>query len=160
MDETGRSLDVDKMVSDFLSELNTLGESLRQARAQPSGTAMREAAVVETAIMSQPAEDLQPPEDPRPTLVETRQEEQAAPSGAPNTPSYRNIDILLMDEAPPAPVEEAVEPTDFPRTCKALHDALSLRAAASAHRRRMRVVFWLAVSTGLLCLMSSLNRLF
>jgi TonB family protein len=135
--------DVDKMVSDFLAELNALDESLRRPDRDPrrrdTGAAAGEPEQVPEAAQH-PGGTAQEAESPAP----------AAPK------PVRNIDVLLMeDSVPPPAVEQKQDEDDLFQSCRELYESRFVRLARSG-RRRNRGLVWGATGLGLVCLIAIL----
>ena len=122
---TGQPGDIDKIVSGFLSELDALGESLRPAPNE------RNEAIREREIAP---------------------ESEAAGPAKPS--SYRNIDVLLMDDArftagrERAP-DEIAGASDTPFRSQ-------IHLSAGSGKRRIRFILLIAVSLALLGLLGVL----
>ena len=133
--------DVEKRASDFLAELNALGESLGASRGSSPESA------------SAPGND--PPATAKEPAVPVGLDREAElPQPIPSRP-IRNIDILLMDDAPPPPVPEKIDETDLFHSCKALYESRLLRLGRAA-RRRTRLLAWAAAALVLICLAGGL----
>lgn len=146
--------DVDKLVSDFLGELNELSDSLGVAQGKPAQNSK-----------AGPSVDVHPgrPEDPQ-IRAAAQAPAETAKEGEPSQPvsskpvSCRNIDILLMDQAPPPSTAAKVEEDEFPHSCKVLYDSPASRLRRAA-KRRMRALVWAAAAVALLGLLGALYLL-
>jgi len=117
--------DVDRMVSGFLSELNALSDSLSPPREEPADESDEPfgLAVTESAASIQNAGE---------------KNNEAATSPTPK-PAYRNIDVLLMDNAQfMAGKERAQE--EFSHKVNARQDTQSAGPSEDSNGRRSRAL--------------------
>ncbi len=151
MAEMDGSRDVDKMVSDFLSELNDLSDSLEGAARDAAGQTRRASAP--DVLVPEAPQDAQTQAAAGSAGEEAKPGDASQPATRPLP--YRNIDILLMDDVAPPPSIDKAEDDRFPHSFKAMHDTQTLRLRR-AEQRRARVLAWASASAALLCLLNLL----
>ena len=122
IDGQSRPDDVDQMVSSFLSELNTLSDTLGLARDKPA----------------QRSDDVSVAADPL-----------DAQPAALKPVSYRNIDVLLMDNRQFLAGKERIL-EELPHTTHGLFESQSPALAAGARRRRILMLICFAASVTVL----------
>jgi TonB family protein len=137
--------DVDKMVSDFLAELNALDASLRGSDKDPQHR--------DTGVAAGPSEPIAAQQHP-----EITGQEPEAPAAVPPKP-VRNIDVLLMEDIVQATVVEQKQgEDDLFQSCRELYESRFVRLARS-DRRRSRALRWGVAALGLVCLIAILYGL-
>ncbi len=125
IDGMSRPGDVDQMVFSFLSELNTFSNSLELTRDQPA----------EGSNSVSIASNRSDPVDAQPA--------------APKPVSYRNIDVLLMDNKQFQAGKERTR-EELPHTIHGLFESQSLAHSGGARHRRIRMLRCSAASVTLL----------